>query len=106
MSPFLPRFAVTVAPVRVRFGESALDVIAEEVARLGCRRALILTTPAQASMAEAFARALGDQVERFFSKLKHFRAVATRYAKRDDNFLASVPLASLRIWLRTYESVA
>ena len=46
-----------------------------------------------------------NQVERFFSKLKHFRAVATRYDKRDDNFLASVQLASLRIWLRTYESV-
>ena len=46
-----------------------------------------------------------NQVERFFSKLKHFRAVATRYDKRDDTFLASVQLASLRIWLRTYESV-
>ena len=46
-----------------------------------------------------------NQVERFFGKLKHFRAVATRYDKRDDNFLASVQLASLRIWLRTYESV-
>ena len=46
-----------------------------------------------------------NQVERFFSKLKHFRAIATRYDKRDDNFLASVQLASLRIWLRTYESV-
>ncbi len=44
-------------------------------------------------------------VERFFSKLKHFRAVATRYDKRDDNYLASVQLASIRIWLRTYESV-
>lgn len=44
-------------------------------------------------------------IERFFSKLKHFRAVATRYDKRDDNFLAAVQLASLRIWLRTYESV-
>ena len=44
-------------------------------------------------------------VERFFNKLKHFRAVATRYDKRDDNFLASVQLASLRIWLRSYESV-
>jgi transposase len=44
-------------------------------------------------------------VERFFNKLKHFRAVATRYDKRDDNFLVSVKLASLRIWLRTYESV-
>ena len=38
-----------------------------------------------------------NQVERFFNKLKHFRAVATRYDKRDDNFLASVQLASNRI---------
>ena len=45
-----------------------------------------------------------NAVERFFSKLKHFRAVATRYDKRDDNYLASVQLASIRIWLRTYES--
>ncbi len=44
-------------------------------------------------------------VERFFNKLKHFRAVATRYDKRDDNYLASVKLASLRIWLRSIESV-
>ena len=44
-------------------------------------------------------------VERFFNKLKHFRAVATRYDKRDDNYLASVQLASIRIWLRSYESV-
>jgi len=46
-----------------------------------------------------------NAVERFFNKLKHFRAVATRYDKRDDNYLASVKLASLRIWLRAYESV-
>jgi transposase len=45
-----------------------------------------------------------NAVERFFNKLKHFRAVATRYDKRDDNFLASVQLASIRIWLRTYEA--
>ena len=44
-------------------------------------------------------------VERFFNKLKHFRAVATRYDKRDDNYLASVQLASIRIWLRFNESV-
>lgn len=48
---------------------------------------------------------LRNHAERFFNKLKHFRAVATRYDKRDDNFLASVQLASIRIWLRTYESV-
>jgi len=44
-------------------------------------------------------------VERFFNKLKYFRAVATRYDKRDDNFLASVQLAAIRIWLRHNESV-
>ena len=47
-----------------------------------------------------------NAVERFFNKLKHFRAIATRYDKRDDNYLASVKLASLRIWLRFNESVA
>lgn len=39
-------------------------------------------------------------VERFFSKIKHFRAVATRYDQDPDNFLASVKLAALRVWLR------
>jgi transposase len=46
-----------------------------------------------------------NAVERFFNKLKHFRAIATRYDKRDDNFLASIKLAAFRIWMRTYESV-
>ena len=45
-------------------------------------------------------------VERFFNKLKHFRAVATRYDKRDDNYLANVKLASIRIWMRFNESMA
>jgi transposase len=44
-------------------------------------------------------------VERFFGKIKHFRAIATRYDKRDDNFLAGIKLAAVRIWLRSYESV-
>ena len=44
-------------------------------------------------------------VERFFSKIKHFRAVATRYEKHAENYLALVKLASIRIWLRFYESV-
>jgi transposase len=43
-------------------------------------------------------------VERFFNKLKHFRAVATRYDKNPENFLASVKLASARIWMRFNES--
>lgn len=44
-------------------------------------------------------------VERFFNKIKHFRAVATRFDKRTDNFLAGVKLASFRIWCRFNESM-
>jgi len=41
-----------------------------------------------------------NHVERFFNKLKHFRAVATRYEKHDANYLALVKLAAARIWMR------
>ena len=44
-------------------------------------------------------------VERFFNKLKHYRAVATRYDKNPDNYLACVKLASARIWMRFNESM-
>jgi len=39
-------------------------------------------------------------VERFFSKVKQFRRVATRYEKTARNFLAIVHLASIMILLR------
>lgn len=39
-------------------------------------------------------------VERFFSKIKHYRATATRYEKHDENYLALVKLAASRIWMR------
>ena len=47
-----------------------------------------------------------NRIERFFSKAKQFRAIATRYEKRDENFLNLIRLASIRIWLRHYELVA
>ena len=45
-------------------------------------------------------------IERFFSKLKHFRRVATRYDKLAKNSLPMDQLASMRLWLRVYESSA
>ena len=47
-----------------------------------------------------------NRVERFFSKLKQFRGIATRYDKNPLNFLAGVKIASMRIWIRSYESTA
>jgi transposase len=38
-------------------------------------------------------------VERFFNKIKHFRAIATRYDKLARNFLAAVQLVSAIILL-------
>ena len=48
----------------------------------------------------AFLYRYRNLVERFFNKLKHFRAIATRYEKYDANYLALVKLASVRIWMR------
>ena len=45
-------------------------------------------------------------VERFFNKLKCCRRIATRYDKLGSTFMAMIKLASIRIWLRTYETAA
>jgi transposase len=39
-------------------------------------------------------------VERFFNKIKHYRAIATRYAKRKRNYMAFVALASVMLWIK------
>ena len=39
-------------------------------------------------------------VERFFNKLKHYRAVATRYTKRNRNYMAFVTLVSVMPWIK------
>lgn len=40
-----------------------------------------------------------NHIERFFCRLKHFRAVATRYDKRASSFLATVLLAAISLVL-------
>ncbi|MEV4459398.1 hypothetical protein [Microbispora sp. NPDC049633] len=42
-------------------------------------------------------------VERCFGKLKQWRAVATRFDKLADRYLAGVTLASVMLWLRHFE---
>src|SRR5262245_63395265 len=51
---------------RVIFGVGSLDRIAEEVKRLGARRAIVLSTPEQGSDAEEAARRLGDMSAAIF----------------------------------------
>lgn len=40
-----------------------------------------------------------NHIERFFGRLKHFRAVATRYDKRAASYLATVMLAAISLVL-------
>jgi transposase len=39
-------------------------------------------------------------IENFFEKLKHYRAIATRYDKTATAFLGAIHLASCLIWLK------
>jgi transposase len=41
-----------------------------------------------------------NTVERCFAKLKQFRAVATRFDKREFTYQGTINVASIRIWLR------
>jgi transposase len=43
---------------------------------------------------------LRNAVERFFSRIKHYRAIATRYEKHPENYLALIKLAATRIWIK------
>ncbi len=42
----------------------------------------------------------GLLLERCFGKLKQYRAVATRYDKRERIYQGTVDVASIRIWLK------
>ncbi len=44
---------------------------------------------------------LRNRVERLVNRLKQFRAVATRYDKTAEGFLAVVHLAAARVWLKS-----
>jgi transposase len=48
----------------------------------------------------AFLYRYRNLVERFFNTLKHYRAIATRFEKFAENYLALVKLASARTWMR------
>ena len=56
--------------------------------------------------ATAVIRPIPRRLERFFSKLKQYRAIATRYEKHDANFLAIIKLPATRIRSRAYEPVS
>lgn len=77
-------------PGRVVFGTGALDRLADEVARLGAKRALLLSTPEQAGQAEEAARRLGKLAAGIFPKAAmHVPIEIARAAREEARRLAA-----------------
>ncbi|WP_299043242.1 maleylacetate reductase [uncultured Tateyamaria sp.] len=58
----------TLQPTRVLFGAGLRHTVADEVARLGCHKALVLSTPQQCDSAMQVAEALGDKAAGIFAR--------------------------------------
>ncbi|MGC4025552.1 MAG: maleylacetate reductase [Mesorhizobium sp.] len=89
MSFFCEEFTARSAAVRVRFGAGARKTIGEEIDALGAKRALILTTPHQQSLAEEFAaycdgRAVGSYTKAAMHTPVEISEEAAAYARELD----------------------
>lgn len=68
MAYFQPQFEATSAAVRVRFGAGLRHTIEEEIDHLGCKRALVLSTPPQSQSAMDMAAKLNGKAAGIFTK--------------------------------------
>ena len=62
------RFDYTGQPARVLFGRGRVVDVADEVRRLGARRALVLSTPGHRALGERVSALLGDLAAGVYSK--------------------------------------
>ena len=76
MSFYRESFTACSAAVKTRFGTGLRKEIAEEVRALGASRALVLTTPQQADLADEFGQYLGDLMVGRYTKAAMHTPVA------------------------------
>lgn len=79
------RFDYVALPSRIVFGAGRLAEVADEVRRLGARRALVITTPGHRTLGERIAALLGDAAAGV-----HAHAVMHTPVEVTDNALATV----------------
>lgn len=83
-------FVYDMLPGRVVFGVGALDRLAEEVDKLGAKRALVLSTPEQQALAEDAARRLEARAVGVFAKAAmHVPIEVARAARAEAKRLAA-----------------
>jgi maleylacetate reductase len=68
MTRYQSNFTAEFAAVRVRFGPGIRRQTSEEIVRLGCKRALVLSTPHQADAAMEMAQEIGDLAVGVFTR--------------------------------------
>jgi maleylacetate reductase len=73
---FQPDFAFDSHAARIRFAPGVRRCAGEEIARLGCSRALVLSTPPQADTALEMAQEIGDAAVGVFTKAAMHTPVA------------------------------
>ncbi|WP_321868226.1 maleylacetate reductase [Paraburkholderia tropica] len=69
-------FTYDMHPGRILFGPGTLDAVADEIARLGAKRALILSTPSQCADAQKLAAQIGPLAAGVFSEAAMHTPVA------------------------------
>ena len=77
-------FVYDALPGRVVFGVGSLDTIADEVARLGVAKALVLATPPQRAQAEDVARRLGAAAAGVFAEAEMHVPIEVAARARDE----------------------
>ncbi|MBO23205.1 MAG: maleylacetate reductase [Rhodospirillaceae bacterium] len=77
-------FVYEALPSRVVFGLGSLERLADEVARLGLDKALVLSTPQQRVQAEDVARRLGDRSAGIYDKAEMHVPVEVAQAAREE----------------------
>lgn len=79
----MQNFVYDALPGRVVFGVGSLDTIADEVARLGVAKALVLATPPQRAQAEDVARRLGPAAAGVFAEAEMHVPIEVAQKARD-----------------------
>jgi maleylacetate reductase len=77
-------FTYQATPTRVVFGAGALERVAEELDRLGAKRALVLSTPEQTPLAERVASLLGARAAGIFPRAAMHVPIETARAAREE----------------------
>lgn len=77
-------FTYQPTPTRVVFGAGSLAGLADEIERLGARRALVLATPEQAACADRVATLLGPSAAGVFTRAVMHVPIETARAARDE----------------------